>query len=77
MKLTPKPAAKNPVTSLTIKRGGQVVKPVSQSLEAGGIGTFIFDYAPFAPTEDISFEMAGKARTVSCAIDKSVLSGMR
>ena len=77
MKLTPKPAAKNPVTGLTIKRGGQVVKPVSQSLETGGVGTFIFDDAPFAPTDDISFEMAGKARTVSCAIDKAVLSGMR
>jgi len=77
LKLTPKPAAKNPAAGLTIKRGTQVVKPVSQSLEAGGIGTFIFDFAPFAPTEDISLEMAGKARTISCAIDKSVLSAMR
>ena len=77
VKLTPKAAAKNPVTALTIKRGEQIVKPVSQSLEAGGVGTFIFDFAPFAPTEDISLEMAGKARTVSCAIDKSVLSSLR
>jgi hypothetical protein len=76
VKLTPKPAAKNPVTGLTIKRGDQAVKPVSQSIEAG-VGTFIFDFAPFAPTSDISFEMAGKTRTVSCAIDKTVLSAMR
>ena len=76
VKLTPKPAAKNPVAGLTIRRGEQTVKPVSQSLDAG-VGTFIFDFAAFAPTGDIAFEMAGKARTVSCAIDKSVLSAMR
>jgi hypothetical protein len=76
IKLTPKPAAKNAVTALTIKRGEQTVKPVSQSIEAG-VGTFIFDFAPFAPTGDISLEMAGKARTVSCTIDKTVLSSMR
>ncbi|HEY7286761.1 MAG TPA: hypothetical protein VH497_15040 [Vicinamibacterales bacterium] len=76
VKLTPKPAAKNPVAALTIRRGEQTVKPVSQSLDAG-VGTFIFDFAAFAPTGDISFEMAGKARTVSCAIDKTVLSSMR
>ncbi len=76
VKLTPKAAAKNAVTALTIKRGEQIVKPVSQSIEAG-VGTFIFDFAPFAPTEDISVEMTGKARTVSCTIDKSVLSSLR
>jgi hypothetical protein len=76
VKLTPKAAAKNPVTALTIKRGAQTVKPVSQSVDAG-VGTFIFDFAPFAPTEGISLEMAGKARTVSCAIDKTTLSAMR
>jgi hypothetical protein len=76
IKLTPKPGAQNPVTGFTIKRGGQAIKPVSQSIEAG-VGTFIFDFAPFAPTEDISFEMAGRARSQSCAIDKTVLSAMR
>ncbi len=76
VKLTPKAAAKNPVTALSIKRGEQTVKPVSQSIEAG-VGTFIFDFAPFAPTEDISLEMTGKARTVSCVIEKSVLSSLR
>lgn len=76
IKLTPKPAAKNPAAALAIRRGEQTIKPVSQSIETG-VGTFIFDFAPFAPTEDISLEMAGKARTVSCAIDKAVLSSMR
>ena len=76
VKLTPKAAAKNPVTGFTIKRGARVIKPLSQSLE-DGVGTFIFDFAPFAPTEDISFEMAGRAGARSCAIDKTVLSAMR
>jgi hypothetical protein len=76
VKLTPKAGARNPLTAFTIKRGGQVVKPATQSLEEGG-GSFIFDFAPFAPTEDISFEMAGRSRTLSCAIEKSVLAAMR
>jgi len=32
VKLTPKAAAKNPVTGFAIKRGAQVLKPVSQSI---------------------------------------------
>src|SRR5262249_37500575 len=76
VKLTPKSAAKNPVTGFSIKRGAQVIKPVSQSID-DGVGTFIFDFAPFAPTADITFEMAGRAHSQSCAIDKTVLSAMR
>ena len=48
--VTPAAGAKNPITAVTIARGGRVVKPVTQSLEAGGGGKFIFDFAPFAPT---------------------------
>jgi len=76
VKLTPKPAAKNALTGFQIKRDGKTVLPVSKSLDAG-VGNFIFDFAPFAPTADITFEMIGKARTVSCAIDTATLSQMR
>ena len=76
VKLTPKPAAKNPLTALVIKRGAQVVKPPTQSLEAGG-GSFIFDFAAFAPTEAATLEMVGRARTVSCVLDTAVLAAMR
>lgn len=76
VKLTPKPGASNPATGLVIKRGGQTIKPPTQSLEAGG-GSFIFDFAAFAPTEAITMEMIGKTRTVSCTIDRTVLSAMR
>lgn len=76
VKITPKPAAKNPATGLLIKRGATVVKPPTQSLEAGG-GSFIFDFDAFAPADEVTIEMIGKARTVSCVLDRAVLSAMR
>jgi len=69
--------AKNPIAGVTIARGGRVVKPVTQSLETGGGGKFIFDFAPFAPTEDITIELAGKTRTLKCEVDKAVLATFR
>src|SRR5262245_26400247 len=76
VKLVPKAGAKNPLTAFTIKRGGQTIKPPTQSLEAGG-GSFIFDFAAFAPTADTTLEMAGRARTLSCEVPQSVLSLFR
>jgi hypothetical protein len=75
--VSPAPGAKNAITNVTITRGGRVVKPVTQSLESGGGGKFIFDFAPFAPTEDITIEFAGKARTLKCEVDKAVLATFR
>jgi hypothetical protein len=74
--VTPAAAAKNPVTAAVIKRGGRVVKPATQSLDGGG-GRFIFDFPAFAPTEDISIELTGRARTETCLIEKSILSKFR
>ncbi len=74
--ITPIAAAKNPIGSVVIRRGGTVVKPATQSLDAGG-GRFIFDFAAFAPTADISIDMIGSARTRSCAVDQSVLTLFR
>ena len=74
--VTPAAAAKNPITAVTIKRGGRAVKPATQSLDGGG-GRFIFDFPAFAPTEDITIELAGRARTKTCLVDKTVLSRFR
>ena len=74
--VTPVAAAKNPLTALVIKRGGRVVPPATQSLDAGG-GRFIFDFAAFAPTAGITIEMTGPARSVTCAIDRAVLTKWR
>lgn len=76
VKLTPKPGAKNALAGVQIERGGTVVKPVSQSIDAG-VGNFIFDFAAFAPTAGVRLDMIGRARTVSCAIGPSVLGQMR
>ncbi len=75
--VTPAAGSKNAITGVSITRGARVVKPITQSLESGGGGKFIFDFPAFAPTENVTLELAGRARTVTCAIDKSVLSLLR
>jgi len=75
--VTPAAGSKNAIAGVSIARGGRVVKPVTQSLESGGGGKFIFDFPAFAPTENVTLELAGRAKTVTCAIDKSVLALLR
>jgi hypothetical protein len=74
--VTPVAGSKNPITGAAIKRGGQVVKPATQSLDSGG-GRFIFDFPAFAPTEDITIELTGRTRTQTCLVEKSILSKFR
>jgi hypothetical protein len=74
--VTPVAGSKNPVTGAAIKRGGRVVKPATQSLDGSG-GRFIFDFQAFAPTEDITLELTGSARTQTCLVDKSILAKFR
>jgi len=76
VKLTPKPAAKNPLAAVQIARDGKTVKPVSQFFDAG-VGNFTFDFPAFAATGDITIEMIGKTRTVACAVAQPVLAAMR
>src|SRR6266436_4782066 len=74
--VTPVAASKNPITGVSITRGGKIVKPVTQSLEAGG-GKFIFELSAFAPTEGITLELAGRVRTLRCAVPQPVLTLFR
>ena len=74
--VTPAAGSKNPVTAAVIKRGGRAVKPATQSLDGGG-GRFIFDFAAFAPTEDITIELTGRVRTQTCLVEKAILSKFR
>lgn len=74
--ITPSKGSKNAITGVSISRGGRIIKPATQSLEAPG-GRFIFDFAPFAPTSDITLELAGNSRTISCLVEKSVLARLR
>jgi len=74
--ITPVKGSTNPITALTIKRGGATVKPATQSVDASG-GRFIFDFAAFAPTSDITIELIGQKATRTCLVDQSVLKTFR
>ena len=74
--VTPVKGSKNTVTAVSIKRGARVVKPATQALEPPG-GRFIFDFAAFAPSSDITIELVGSTRTHTCLIEKPVLALFR
>jgi hypothetical protein len=74
--VTPARGSKNPITAVTVKRGGRAVPPATRTLDGGG-GTFIFDFAAFAPTGSITIELAGRERTVTCLVERSVLARLR
>ena len=38
---------------------------------------FIFDFAAFAPTEDITIELVGRSRTETCLVERAVLTRFR
>jgi hypothetical protein len=59
-----------------IKRGGKTIEPIAHALETTG-GKFTFDFAAFAPTTDITIEVAGKVRTRTCTVEQSVLTMFR
>jgi hypothetical protein len=74
--IRPQRGGQNPLTALTVKRGGKAVPPESKVLDAGG-GTFTFDFAAFAPTATVTIEMVGKTGTQTCVIDRATLARMR
>ena len=53
-----------------------VIAPVARSLADGG-GRFTFDYPALAATTTVTLDMKGSAKTISCAIDASVLAQFR
>ena len=61
---------------VSLEVDGKVIKPSTQSVDEAG-GRFIFDFAAFAPTGDITLELAGSSRTIRCLVEKSVLARLR
>jgi len=74
--VTPAKGSKNPIAGVVIKRGERTLKPATQSVDAAG-GRFIFDPAVFAATEDLTIELTGRTRTISCFVDQAVLKTLR
>lgn len=69
-------SAKNPIAAVSIARGGQTIKPVAQAMDTNG-GKFTFDFAAFAPSAPITIELAGRTRTLRCAVGAAVLATFR
>ena len=68
--------SKNTITSLVIKRGGKTIEPTARALDTTG-GKFTFDFPAFAPTADITIEVAGRLRARSCTVVQPVLTMFR
>ncbi len=66
----------NPLADLVLKRGGRAVTPVARSVNGGG-GRFTFDYAAFAATTNVTIDLVGKTKTISCTIAPAVLAQFR
>jgi hypothetical protein len=74
--ITPVKGSKNAITAVNIRRGGRLVQPATQSLDANG-GRFIFDASTFAPTANLTIELVGRVKTHTCLIEKPVLTMFR
>lgn len=74
--ITPTRGAKNTLTDFVLKRGGKPVRPTERSVASGG-GRFTFDYPAFAPTADVTLQLIGKDRTMSCVLSTAVLRQLR
>ena len=68
--------SKNATTGVLIKRVGKTIEPTARALDPTG-GKFTFDFPAFAPTADITIEVAGRLRTRSCSVAQSVLAMFR
>jgi hypothetical protein len=74
--VTPVRGSKNVISSVVVRRGGTTIKPGTQSIDETG-GRFTFDHAAFAATGDLTLDLVGKARTISCLIEQPVLTLFR
>jgi hypothetical protein len=72
----PVKGSKNAITAVVVRRGGRAATPTSNALDGAG-GSFTFDFPAFAPTDDIAIDFVGRAGTVSCFVEKAVLSRFR
>ena len=68
--------SKNAFSDLILKRDGKAVAAAARSPVDGGM-RITYDYPAWAATADITLDIVGKSKTISCAIEKAVLTQMR
>jgi hypothetical protein len=68
--------ASNALTDLVVSRGGKPATTFERALSASG-GRFTFDYTAFAPTADVTLQLIGQQRTLSCVLPQAVLRQLR
>jgi hypothetical protein len=68
--------SKNAFSDLILKRAGKAVAAAARSPVDGGM-RITYDYPAWAATADITLDIVGKSKTISCAIEKAVLTQMR
>jgi len=74
--ITPVRGSKNPLKQFVLKRAGKPVEPVSKAV-ATSDARYTFDYPAFAATANVTFDLVGETKTISCVIDQSVLKQFR
>ena len=74
--VTPVRGSKNAFSDLILKRDGKTVAAAARSPVEGGMRV-TYDYPAWAATADITLDIVGKSKTISCAIEKAVLTQMR
>jgi hypothetical protein len=68
--------ASNPLKDLVVMRGGKPATTFERSLSGGG-GRFTFDYPAFAPTADVTIQLIGQQKTLTCVVPQAVLRQLR
>jgi hypothetical protein len=74
--VAPAKGSANPLKELVVTRGGKPATAFERSLSAGG-GRFTFDYPAFAPTADVTLQMVGQQKTITCVLPQAVLRQLR
>ena len=72
----PAPGSRNALADLVLTREGRTVPHASRMLVEGD-ARFTFDYPVWVATTDVTLQLVGKTKTVSCVIDQATLSQMR
>jgi hypothetical protein len=68
--------ATNPLKDLVVLRGGKPATTFERALSGGG-GRFTFDYPAFAPTADVTIQMIGQQKTLTCLLPQAALRQLR